>query len=118
MFWLVMWAFADVPKKLPPSKERGENLYNDLCWQCHGQTGKGDGPVASSLAMTMSDISGKSSQSEKDRIDIIQQGKGKMPAYEQVIDRHDSRRILMWLKNPVPQKSKEEPAKKKEEEKK
>ena len=35
---------------------------------------------------------------------FIKKGKGAMPAYEQLIDRHDSRRILQWLENPVPQK--------------
>jgi mono/diheme cytochrome c family protein len=118
MLWLLIHTLADVPKRLPPPRERGENLYKDLCWQCHGQTGKGDGPLVQSLFMTLSDISGTSTDSQKERINIIQRGKGKMPAYEQVIDRHDSRRILLWLENPVPQKKKEEDSTKSSEEKK
>lgn len=105
---LVSISLADVPKKLPPPKERGENLYKDLCWQCHGIAGQGDGPLAKSLLSTVPVISGASSYKEKDRIDIIQKGKGSMPAYEQLIDRHDSKRILQWLLDPVPQKPVEE----------
>jgi len=95
---------ADVPKKLPPPKTRGENLYKDLCWQCHGTKGKGDGPISSMIKTDIPNISGEHSTKERTLIDIIQKGKGAMPAYEQLIDRHDSRRILQWLENPVPQK--------------
>jgi hypothetical protein len=30
-------------------------------------------------------------------VDLIQGGLGNMPAYSQVLNRHDSRRILVWL---------------------
>ena len=103
LFLHVLCAYADAPAKLPPPKERGETLYKDLCWQCHGKKGEGDGPLHLSLPIKVPVISGKSALKEKDRIDIIQQGKGIMPAYEQLIDRHDSQRILQWLLNPVPQ---------------
>ena len=106
--WIIaggLHSHADVPKKLPPPKERGENLYYDLCWQCHGPKGQGDGPLSSVLKTAMPVIAGESKKKEKNLIDIIQKGKGVMPAYEQLIDRHDSRRILQWLKNPVPQKT-------------
>jgi mono/diheme cytochrome c family protein len=97
---------ADVPKKMPPSKERGETLYAELCWQCHGAQGKGDGPLA--RIVQASGIAGVGKEKEKEYIDIIQNGKGRMPAYAEVIDRHDSRRILLWLRDPKPSKSNKE----------
>lgn len=33
----------------PPSLERGEVVYRERCAQCHGETGRGDGPKAKSL---------------------------------------------------------------------
>ena len=103
-FLLTAIVLGEVPKKLPPPKERGENLYKELCWQCHGEQGKGDGPLTQHLGQKPKDISGNDIKDEKAYIDIIQVGKGKMPGFEQVIDRHDSRRILLWLRDPVPQK--------------
>lgn len=94
--------YADVPKKMLPSKERGENLYKELCWQCHGMQGKGDGPLAN--VVHASSVVGLDTSKEKEYIDIIQNGKGRMPAYSETIDRHDSRRILLWLRDPKPQK--------------
>lgn len=32
-----------------PSVERGQRIYKEYCAQCHGATGKGDGPAASGL---------------------------------------------------------------------
>lgn len=31
------------------SVARGQQVYKEYCWQCHGTTGKGDGPAASGL---------------------------------------------------------------------
>ena len=112
LFWFFSSAvlYAEVPKKLPPPKERGENLYKELCWQCHGASGKGDGPLSK---VTMAPkVTGLAKEKEKSYIDIIQNGKGRMPAYAEVIDRHDSRRILLWLRDPVPQKKTKEKSKK------
>ena len=114
-FWLLgsVLLYAEVPKKLPPPKERGESLYKELCWQCHGSLGKGDGPLSKLVSAPA--LAGIAKEKESLYIDIIQNGKDRMPAYSEVIDRHDSRRILMWLRNPVPHKEtkKEEKPKKK-----
>lgn len=32
--------------QLTPEQRRGEAVYNELCWSCHGLYGHGDGPVA------------------------------------------------------------------------
>ena len=106
-FLLSLMALGEVPKKLPPAKERGENLYRALCWQCHGEKGKGDGPLASHMSKDLRDIAHNDIEQEKSYINIIQAGRGQMPSFEQVIDRHDSRRILLWLRDPVPQKKKD-----------
>ena len=112
VLWLLssVLLYAEVPKKLPPPKQRGENLYKELCWQCHGTLGQGDGPL--SKVMQAPSLAGVAKEKEKLHIDIIQNGKGRMPSYAEVIDRHDSRRILLWLRDPVPaQKAKEEKSK-------
>lgn len=35
---------------------RGEQVYKALCWTCHGQYGRGDGPAATYLAIRPSDF--------------------------------------------------------------
>ena len=36
--------------------DRGQNEYLNHCVSCHGQTGKGDGPVAKSLSKAPADL--------------------------------------------------------------
>lgn len=96
MFLLIGLALADVPTKLAPDEERGETLYRESCWQCHGVNALGDGPLAAALSSPP--LAGRiASEDFPDSVDLIQSGKGSMPAYSQVLNRHDTRRILVWL---------------------
>ena len=91
-------AFAGVPTQMPLEPERGRTLYRENCWMCHGWTGEGNGPIAASLGTTPPPLAGRLAESDwEDHIQLIQGGRGDMPSYAQVFDRHDSRKILVWL---------------------
>ena len=93
---LIGMALADVPTKLAPDEERGEALYRENCWQCHGTNGLGDGPLA--VALPSPPLAGRiAAEDFPASVDLIQAGTGSMPAYSQVLNRHDSRRIMVWL---------------------
>ena len=96
MFILIGLALADVPTKLAPDEERGEALYRENCWQCHGANALGAGPL--SAVLPSPPLAGRiAAEDFPDSVDLIQGGQGNMPAYSQVLNRHDSRRILVWL---------------------
>ena len=96
MFILIGLALADVPTKLAPDEERGEALYRENCWQCHGANALGAGPL--SAVLPSPPLAGRiATEDFPDSVDLIQGGQGNMPAYSQVLNRHDSRRILVWL---------------------
>ena len=93
---LAQTAVADVPKTIPLPHIRGKELYDDLCFQCHGVNGLADTPLATSTKAPK--LAGQfSEETYAAGIEIVQQGKGTMPAYEMVIDKHDSKRILIYL---------------------
>jgi mono/diheme cytochrome c family protein len=55
--WAVLGAFvigACVPKAPPPPS--GQALYQGFCQSCHGDQGKGDGPLAGDLARKPADL--------------------------------------------------------------
>jgi mono/diheme cytochrome c family protein len=93
---------STMPSKRPPDYEVGKKLWTQSCWQCHGATGKGDGPAAAALVGGVPSLEGKIKGAEFDAlVDVIQQGRGRMPAYSEDIDEHDSRRILQYLKDTL-----------------
>ena len=90
------WA-AKVPTKMPEDKVRGRELYQDLCWQCHGVDGRGDGPLAAVSAVPPGDLRGRAEEQWPELVQRVLQGQGDMPAFGDSLDRHEARRILVWL---------------------
>ena len=125
MIWLLV-AFAvaeERPTKLPKSYVRGKQLYEQYCFQCHGPLALAENELAQS--MKAPPLAGRISKKEyPEAIDLIQKGQGIMPSYEMTLDKHDTKRILMYLSrldqetglDPDP-KAYEEEEKKKEEKK-
>lgn len=93
---------SSVPSKRPPDRERGRELWLQSCWQCHGEEGKGDGPSAAALPEGVPTLEHKVSKDQFDAlVKVISDGKGRMPAYKEDIDKHDSRRILIYLQDAL-----------------
>lgn len=42
--------------EVPGAVERGKQLYDTLCWTCHGMYGRGDGPLARNLPIKPADF--------------------------------------------------------------
>lgn len=91
-------ASSTMPTKRASDPEVGQRLYKQSCWQCHGEKGQGDGPAAKALLAPVPPLVAKDEGKFEKLIDVIQDGRGRMPAYSEDIDRHDSRRILVYLK--------------------
>lgn len=95
---LVLPAIAGVPTKMPDDREKGRQIWRESCWQCHGWTGEGSGPVAAELPTPSPPLAGRVAEADYDRlIAVIQDGAGDMPAYSAMLDSHDARRVLVWL---------------------
>ena len=97
LVWMLtlQYAMAEVPKTIPLPHIRGKELYEDLCFQCHGTAGLADNELAKT--MNVSPLAGKFDGEYAQAIALVQEGKGLMPAYEMVIDKHDTKRILIYL---------------------
>jgi mono/diheme cytochrome c family protein len=71
----------------------GEELYGRFCASCHGTTGRGDGPVASSLKVEVPDLTLIARRAggayPRDRIERIIDGR-------YIIGAHGSRTMPVW----------------------
>jgi mono/diheme cytochrome c family protein len=83
---------AGQPTKRPTDVERGEELYIRDCAACHGATGEGSG-AAGLAAPALVGVAWE----KKTTVPIILEGRGDMPGFSAVMDKHDARRILTWL---------------------
>jgi mono/diheme cytochrome c family protein len=87
-----------VATKRDSDEEAGRRLWQRSCWQCHGEVGAGDGPAAAALVGGVPSLAGKVKADGFDPlVTVIQEGRGRMPAFAEDIDKHDSRRILVYL---------------------
>ena len=101
---------ATIPTKRKPDREAGRDHYLQSCWQCHGETGKGDGPASAAMAGGVPSLAplfaatagGPLPGPEMDRlVALVLDGKGRMPAYRENMDQHQARRILLYLGDAV-----------------
>lgn len=91
---------SKMPTKRPPDFEVGKKLWTQSCWPCHGERGLGDGPAAAALPGGVPSLEGKVRGEQFNAlVRVIQDGRGTMPAYAETIDEHDSRRILVYLRD-------------------
>lgn len=91
-----------MPTSRKPDRERGRDLWLQSCWECHGTEGKGDGPAADAVPGGVPSLEGKVPDSRIDElVDLVEDGKGRMPAYREDIDKHDARRILKYLQDAL-----------------
>ncbi|RMF93347.1 MAG: hypothetical protein D6736_01900 [Nitrospinota bacterium] len=53
----LVWGDLGWTQSLPSGDvQKGEQVYNKLCWTCHGRYGRGDGPAAQYLTVTPPDF--------------------------------------------------------------
>jgi len=94
---------------LPPSDsnvEQGQSLFMSYCMPCHGETGKGDGPVAAKF-IPPSDLASPFFQENSDAwfYGTIRNGVRLMPRYGAELSSHRSWQIVTYLrtiKQPSP----------------
>ncbi len=104
-FLLTSVSLAAQPTKRLSDVERGGELYMSNCWMCHGKKGQGNGPAAEAFATESPAIAKTIDRKRWDSaVRVIMDGRGDMPAFSQVMDRRDAKRILDWLEDPKPVK--------------
>jgi hypothetical protein len=81
--------------------ERMDTVYAQRCLNCHGVSGRGDGPMAAALPVAPPDFRQTVEQSGNPQIRrVIAQGKGLMPAFEPALspaEINDMLRMVRFL---------------------
>jgi len=79
----------------------GKELYGIYCTPCHGESGKGDGPVAKKFVPTPADVSATghgSHHPEGDLFAVITHGQGGMPPFRSDLTAKERWLVVAYLK--------------------
>lgn len=80
--------------------EKGKKLFASNCAMCHGNTGKGDGPLAASLdpkPANLSDVA--KNESDGELFWKISNGKLPMPSFQKTIKEKDRWAVVAYIKS-------------------
>lgn len=79
----------------------GQEIYDELCANCHGLYGHGDGAFSSQMPVPLPDLSAASYQSQHSDADlqhIISQGKNAMPGVADVLSAEEIKAVTAFIR--------------------
>ena len=84
----------------PISIKEGKNIFEKECAQCHGKSGKGDGPKAGDLTTAPRDLTSREVQSQTDGAIFwkITTGQKPMPTFRTAYSDEDRWNIVNYLR--------------------
>lgn len=86
---------------------KGKEIYDQLCWRCHGRLGKSDGPVSSAMEPRPRDLTAQvymGKISDDELLAVIKEGGaavGKSPAmmaFKEALSDDDIRDVIAFIR--------------------
>jgi mono/diheme cytochrome c family protein len=96
-------AAAELPNPVAATSEslgRGRALYEMNCLPCHGNTGRGDGPVGLLFDPSPADLTDEYTQAQADGqiFFTLTRGRGAMPFYRDSLSQEERWHVINYLK--------------------
>ena len=81
--------------------EKGKVVYDTYCFNCHGRTGKGDGPIGQSLVPPAADLTTTSGKSDNTLLTTIRNGRPgtAMPSWKNDLTSKDINNVLAYIRS-------------------
>jgi len=83
---------------------KGKKIFGTYCVNCHGQSGKGDGPIGKSLVPPAANLTLLGKKSDKNILDTIRKGRPgtAMPSWKGDLSTKDMLDILSYIRTLTP----------------
>ena len=93
---------AQKPSRRATDAQVGEELYTRHCVACHGEKGRGDGPLADSMVADIPDLQRVLDPDRRDELArVLLRGKGAMPGFEASFDKVAAVKLMKYLEDIV-----------------
>lgn len=103
--WTISAGPVDVTSAEEPNPERGRQIYEQRCLECHGKEGRGDGIRAPFLSPRPGNLvsAATSAKSDKDLLKVIANGRARtaMPAWKDVLSDEEQQAVLRYIRSLV-----------------
>lgn len=88
------------PSSFQPSAEMGRRIYQVKCALCHGEAGRGDGPVGKKLLVHVTDLTAPPVQTQSDDqlLQTIAHGKRVMRSFSSELSEGEIRALVLFLR--------------------
>jgi mono/diheme cytochrome c family protein len=88
----------DPYRATPQTLEEGKALFQTYCQVCHGEQGKGDGPISSNIPPPPSYVSSRLMEFPPGRIfHVVTVGTGKMPSYAAQLSADERWKVVTYV---------------------
>jgi mono/diheme cytochrome c family protein len=98
---LILWPML-APQAAAADAENGKKIYEEKCVRCHGDGGKGDGPMAEFLERKPGDFTDKARANQftdEELKKIVVEGKAPMPGYKDQISDTDIDDVIAYIRS-------------------
>ncbi len=76
----------------------GASVYKGKCQMCHGPDGKAATPMAKMMGVPSFDTAASKKKTDKEFETIIENGKGKMPAYKSQLSTKQVKEVVAYIR--------------------
>jgi mono/diheme cytochrome c family protein len=92
---------ANPLKDIVKATRQGKGIFQEQCYTCHGNYGKGNGPVAVSISPKPADLTSSKVQSQSDGAIFweITNGKSPMPAFKNALTRDQRWALVTYIRS-------------------
>ena len=89
--------FCTIAVACASAEQRGASVYKTSCAQCHGTTGEADTPAGKTFMARSLNSPDVVKMSDAELLGLIKKGKGKMPAWEDILTDGQVKDVIAYI---------------------
>jgi mono/diheme cytochrome c family protein len=90
--------FCTIAVACASAEQKGASVYKTNCALCHGASGDANTPAGKKFAVPSFHVSDAFKKSDAELLEFIKAGKGKMPAWSDVLSDDEVKSVIVYIR--------------------